>query len=247
MDWPFIKELFKGVFFSFNNIIQSLPAWIGIGSFIVLSCFPILGTKMKDKLPGIRKYATHILLGFILISVILTSYSLYEDKQQKVNGLQSSLTSLQQERDGLKAKLSDSQENQTQWYLKFKETEVFPDHDENGDPIEMPFRVISIINGQRYSYPTDSVLIRQGTKIEDSFPIPIDIKPPYRIKFEGILMRGDKQVPLKSTKEDVYQTYQLPIEKCEYEVFADSSIIARPDASKFVVHYEIINYQEKNK
>jgi len=139
------------------------------------------------------------------------------------------------------------QAEQTQWYLKFKGTDVFPDYDENGDPIEMPFRVISIINGQRYSYPTDLVLIRQGIKIEDSFPIPTNIKPPYRIKFEGILIRGDKQVPLKSTKEDVYQTYQLPIEKCEYEVFADSSLAANPNASKFVVHYEIINYQEKSK
>jgi hypothetical protein len=111
----------------------------------------------------------------------------------------------------------------------------------------MPFRIIPIINGQEYSYPTHSVLITQGVKTEESFPIPTNIKPPYRIKFEGILMRGNKQVSLKSTGEDVYQAYQLPKKECKYEVFADSSLAANPNASKFVVNYEIMSYQEENK
>lgn len=71
MDWKYITDLLKGVFWSFNSI----TTWLGIVSFIFLF-FPKLEWKMKDRLAKIRPYAIHILWGCILISVITTSYSM---------------------------------------------------------------------------------------------------------------------------------------------------------------------------
>lgn len=83
MEWQFFTELLKGVFLSLNSI----TTWIGIVSFIFLF-FPKLEWKMKDRLTKIRPYAIHILWSCILISVITTSYSMYANKQQRINELQ---------------------------------------------------------------------------------------------------------------------------------------------------------------
>jgi hypothetical protein len=72
MDWQFIKDLFWGVFWSPNSI----ATWIGVVSSVFFF-FPVWEGKMKDT---IKPYRITILLGFILISVMLTSYSLYENK-----------------------------------------------------------------------------------------------------------------------------------------------------------------------
>jgi len=82
MDWSFFRNLFIGIFYNSHHIILSLPTYFGILSYIIL-LFPKLGGKMKDKLLKVRKYALSILMGFILISVILTSHSLYKNKRLK--------------------------------------------------------------------------------------------------------------------------------------------------------------------
>ena len=80
MDWQFFKGLVVGVFWNTNNFIQSLPAWIGIGSFVILCFFPKLGGS-KMNLSKVAEHSGVILMVFILISVILTSYSLYKNKR----------------------------------------------------------------------------------------------------------------------------------------------------------------------
>jgi hypothetical protein len=87
MVWQFVTDLLRGVFWSLNGI----TTWIGIVSFLFFF-FPQLEGKMKDKLSTIRPYRLSILMAFILISVILTSYSMYKDKQQEINKLQGTLT-----------------------------------------------------------------------------------------------------------------------------------------------------------
>ena len=81
----FLKELFTGIFLSINSI----TTWIGIVSFIFFF-FPKLGGRMKNQLEKIRPwpYGLLIFLGLILISIILTSYSMYESKQQQIKVLQ---------------------------------------------------------------------------------------------------------------------------------------------------------------
>jgi len=144
--------------------------------------------------------------------------------------------------------LPQPQIDQTQWYLKISGNDFVPTEDKDGNPIGTPFRIIPIINERRYSYPTDSVLTTYSVKRGESFPIPIDIKPPYRIKFEGILVRGEADpIPMKSAIEDIYQTSQLPIRDCTYEIAVNDSLATYSDVTKIIIHYEIISYQEKNK
>lgn len=80
MDWQFIADLFKGVFLFSGNITQSILAYAGILSFIYL-LFPGLEGKMKDRLSILRDHKLNILLVFLLISILITSYNLYENKQ----------------------------------------------------------------------------------------------------------------------------------------------------------------------
>jgi hypothetical protein len=83
MDWKYLKDLFWGVLYSSNNIIQSIPTYLAVLSLIVLWLFPKKkGNEMKDNsLSKARKHALSIFMGFILISVILTSLQLYKNKQ----------------------------------------------------------------------------------------------------------------------------------------------------------------------
>src|SRR4030042_434722 len=88
MDWQFFKDLFNGLFFSINSIVT----WFGIGSFILLFLpKPKWLGKTKNKLEKIKPYGPYILLGLILIGIILTSYSMYENKQRQITELQNKL------------------------------------------------------------------------------------------------------------------------------------------------------------
>lgn len=82
MDWQFVQNLLKGVSTFSGNAMQSLLAYAGILSFIYL-LFPKLEWKMKDKFEKLRHHKVSILLIFILASVLLTSYNLYENKEAK--------------------------------------------------------------------------------------------------------------------------------------------------------------------
>lgn len=79
MDIQFFWSLFKGIFLFSGNFIQSLLAYIGIVSFLYL-LFPRLEGKLKDRLDIMRHHKLNILLIFLLASVIMTSYSLYHNR-----------------------------------------------------------------------------------------------------------------------------------------------------------------------
>lgn len=83
MVLQFIKELLHGVFLSF----ASIAFWIGFAP-ILYYVWPSLEGKVNTRLAKIRPYILHIFPWFILISVILTSYSMYADKQEQINKLQ---------------------------------------------------------------------------------------------------------------------------------------------------------------
>jgi hypothetical protein len=83
MDWEFIKDLFKEMFWSVNSI----ATWIGIVG-LILFFLPLWEGKMKNFLEKYRKpYALYVFPWFIVISVIFASYSMYENQQQKINAL----------------------------------------------------------------------------------------------------------------------------------------------------------------
>lgn len=90
MVWQFTVELFKGVFLLSNGFVQSLPAWIAFLSFILLR-FPRLGGKMKSSLEKLQPYAPHFFLIFILISISLTSFSIYKNKEKQIRILKNDL------------------------------------------------------------------------------------------------------------------------------------------------------------
>jgi hypothetical protein len=179
--------------------------------------------------------------------------STINSKDTIINSKDLTISSLQQERDSLKAKLQEqdnskakSQAGQIQWYLKIKRTDYVTDKD--GNPIDTPFRVTPIINGQKYSYPVDSIYTKGGITKEESFPIPINIKPPYQIKFEGILLReGKTQIPMRGKSEDTYQIHQLPSGEHSCEIIVNDSPILHSDGARVTIYYEIMNYQEENK
>lgn len=80
MDWSYYKDLFIGIFY--NRFLLCLPTYLGLFSFVALLLYPQWEDKMKSKLLlKARKYAILILMGFILISVVLTSHQLYKNKQ----------------------------------------------------------------------------------------------------------------------------------------------------------------------
>ena len=79
MVGQFIKDLLERVFFS----VYSIPAWIGIISFI-LFFFPVRERKLKTFLEKYRKpYASYVFPWFIVTSVILASYAFYEEAHRQ--------------------------------------------------------------------------------------------------------------------------------------------------------------------
>ena len=90
MVWKFIKDFFKGFFISYNSV----GLWFGAVSVICLWLLPTfnLGDEVDTIIATISlPYRLLILLGFIFISVILTSYSLYKKPQKKTKDLQNTL------------------------------------------------------------------------------------------------------------------------------------------------------------
>jgi hypothetical protein len=81
MVWRFIKELFRGFIHSYNGI----GFWLGAVSVICWRLLPLfdLGSKVDAIIAAISlPWRLLILLGFIFISVILTSYSMYKKYHQ---------------------------------------------------------------------------------------------------------------------------------------------------------------------
>lgn len=80
MDWEFFQKLFVGIFY--NQLILCLPTYLGFLSCAVLLLSPRWENKVKiGVLARMRRKAFSILLIFLLLSVILTSHSLYTNKE----------------------------------------------------------------------------------------------------------------------------------------------------------------------
>ena len=92
--WEFIKELLQGTFWSYNSI----GSWLGFAVFIFWLFLPKLKWqgKVKKGLEAISwPYRLLIILGLLFISVILTSYSMYTNKERRNVDLQKEITTLQ--------------------------------------------------------------------------------------------------------------------------------------------------------
>jgi hypothetical protein len=96
MDWQFIKDLFKGFISSYSSITTLL-------SFVVFILWLLLPKlKVEGKMKQTKKilesipwsYRLLIVLGLLFISVILTSYSMYENKQLQINELIANTTNV---------------------------------------------------------------------------------------------------------------------------------------------------------
>ena len=86
MVWKFIKDLFKGFCRSYDGI----GIWFSALSAALFWLFPSFdsGVKMNAIIATISlPYRLLIVLGFIFISVILTSYSLYNNQQKDIESL----------------------------------------------------------------------------------------------------------------------------------------------------------------
>lgn len=92
MVWEFIKDLFKGFCRSYNGI----GIWFGALSAVFFWLSPNfdLGGKVNATIAIISlPYRLLIVFGFVFVSVILTSYSLYKKQQLIIDGLQEAKTS----------------------------------------------------------------------------------------------------------------------------------------------------------
>ena len=87
MHWSYFWELLKGLF------VNPISPWLSIPSYlmgivlvligvwpIVKYVFPEIEDKMNKMLPLVRKFRVHLLIGLFIISLIISAYSLYENK-----------------------------------------------------------------------------------------------------------------------------------------------------------------------
>ena len=84
MDLQYFWRLFRGVFFSANGFLFSLPTYVSVATAVaafILWLWPGLGvSKMKIIVSILQQHPAFIIMGFLLLSVICTSYSLYMKK-----------------------------------------------------------------------------------------------------------------------------------------------------------------------
>jgi hypothetical protein len=89
--WEFIKEMLWGVLWSY----QSIAFWFGFALLILWFILPKIRWegKMKQKL-GAASWPGRLLiiLGFLYISTIITSYKMYTRQQQTITKLQETQT-----------------------------------------------------------------------------------------------------------------------------------------------------------
>jgi hypothetical protein len=88
MVWRFIKDLVDGILFS----KYSIPVWLGFAPLLYFFVPVLWGVKMRIILKRAKSYAIHIFPWFIMVSVVLTSYSLYADKQRQIDKMQTDNT-----------------------------------------------------------------------------------------------------------------------------------------------------------
>jgi hypothetical protein len=94
----YVEELLRGLFVSYG----SFGTWISIAyglSWLFLPKFNLDGKMkaMKDKCEKLSwSYRILIFLGFVFISVILTSHSIYVNQQQQIDKLQNRIRNLEQ-------------------------------------------------------------------------------------------------------------------------------------------------------
>jgi hypothetical protein len=100
----FITDLLHGIFLSHYSIIT----WVGIALNLLLFCPSSWGDKMNNFVKKwIRPYALYIFPWFIVVSVILTSYSMYKDAHQDINAKKEQIIGLQTKLD-IERKNNDS-------------------------------------------------------------------------------------------------------------------------------------------
>jgi hypothetical protein len=77
----FLKELLFGIFWTSGNLIQVIPTYLGIAYVILFFISSRWKGKMKRWAVGHKKYMPYVLIGLLVVSLVFTSYSLYENKE----------------------------------------------------------------------------------------------------------------------------------------------------------------------
>lgn len=78
MDWQYLKNLSWGVLWNANSIILSISTYISLLISLVLWLWPKKGgKKMKNTFDRSRKVSALLFMALVLVSVVLTSHSLY--------------------------------------------------------------------------------------------------------------------------------------------------------------------------
>jgi len=96
MVWEFIKELAKGVFSSYSSV-TTLLSFVVFIFWLLLPKLKVEGRmKVTKKTLGAIPWSYRLLtvLGLLFVSVILTSYSMYNDAHQDINAKKEQITGL---------------------------------------------------------------------------------------------------------------------------------------------------------
>ena len=80
MDWQYIANLIRGTFWNTNSWLFSIPAYLSVLALIPCVWPGSEGWKMKI-LSIFRDHPAFICMSLLMVSVILTSHSLYVNKK----------------------------------------------------------------------------------------------------------------------------------------------------------------------
>lgn len=84
MEWQYFWHLFKGVLWNEDSFLYSLPAYasfLGAVAAFILWFWPNLrGERMKTIVELLQMHPALVIMNLLMVSVILTSYSIYVNK-----------------------------------------------------------------------------------------------------------------------------------------------------------------------
>lgn len=123
------------------------------------------------------------------------------------------------------------------WYLKIRGAEITKPVPPNG--MQSSFRIIASVNGQEFSYPTESIWISAGVPREESFPLPLGADN-YLVNFDGMILRDNGDPALfQEIKSDHYDIKSLPSGVQTNRIKVSSPMSASDPNTAVTIFYEI--------
>jgi len=121
-------------------------------------------------------------------------------------------------------------------FLRIKKVEMIPPPPPNTNS---QFRIVAVVNGSRYLYPTGRFLWITGrSESEDAFPI-VSRSTDFQVTFECVFSNSLPAYPQSSpskSKPEIYEFKQFPVK-------ASDTIRVNPYYSKWATQGQVVNIE----